>query len=114
MIGIYSIDGTVITKRIESAVSMPDTTKVEKKLLSGRYVIQTIGTAGALLNVTAYANMQQKNEIDRLEKTGAPIIVVFDDVKYTGLIKSAPISERIMKNVFHISFTLNVNEQEAV
>lgn len=114
MIGIYSIDGTLITKRIESAVSMPDTTKVEKKLLSGRYVVQTIGTAGALLNVTAYANMQQKNEIDRLEKTGAPIIVVFDDVKYTGLIKSAPISERIMKNVFHISFTLNVNEQEAV
>ena len=114
MIGIYGIDGTVITKRIESAVSMPDTTKVEKKLLSGRYVVQTIGTAGALLNVTAYANMQQKNEIDRLEKTGAPIIVVFDDVKYTGLIKSAPISERIMKNVFHISFTLNVNEQEAV
>lgn len=114
MIGIYSIDGTVITKRIESAVSMPDTTKVEKKLLSGRYVVQTIGTAGALLNVTAYTNMQQKNEIDRLEKTGAPIIVVFDDVKYTGLIKSAPISERIMKNVFHISFTLNVNEQEAV
>lgn len=114
MIGIYSLDGTLITKRIESAVSMPDTTKVERKLLSGRYVIQTIGTAGALLNVTAYANMQQKLEIDRLEKTGAPIIVVFDDVKYTGLIKSAPISERIMKNVFHISFTLNVNEQEAV
>ena len=110
MTGLYQ-GNTLITKRIESAVSLPDTIKVEKRLLNGQFHTQIIGTGGTTLNVVVHLSFAQKNLIDEYERTGTPIKVIFDGMYYNGTIKTAPIAERIMRDKFLVSFTMNVNGQ---
>jgi hypothetical protein len=110
MTGLYQ-NNVLITKRIESAVSLADTIKVEKRLLNGQFHTQIIGTGATTLNVVVHLSLSQKNLIDNYERTGTPIKVMFDGRYYNGTIKTAPIAERIMRDRFIVSFTMNVNSQ---
>ena len=90
---VYDNNNTLITKRVESAISRPDVVEIQNRTLDGQYHIQTIGTGATVLDATAHFTMPQKILLDTLKKTFTPLKVVFDGRYYAG-----PISGEIKYN----------------
>ena len=114
---IYDNVNTLITKRVESAISRPDVIEIQNRTLDGQYHLQTIGTGATVLDVTAHFTMPQKILLDACKKTSTPLKVIFDQRYYTG-----PISDEVKYNrtpspngsIFTATFLLLVQTEGVV
>lgn len=114
---IYNDSDVVITNGVESAVSRPDTIEIKNRTLDGLYHIQTIGTGGTLLDVTAHFTMAEKVLFDAIKRESESLKVEFDGFYYVGLIDGAPSYSRIRSAeapMFTITFVLAVLEEGEV
>ncbi len=114
---ILKTDGTVITERVETALSRPEVVKVKKRTLGGKWYVQTIGTGSTVVDVTAHFTKAEKLIFDALEREGSEFKVIFDGRWYTGPIDDEIEYERIRSSTgarFSGEFVLLVNEEGAV
>lgn len=115
---IYNASNVLITPGVQSAVSRPDVIEVQSRLLDGKYFIQTVGTGGTLLDVTAHFTMAQKMAFDTVKRLTSTIRVVFDGRYYTGIVSGQPTITRNTSTygvedepIFTISFVLLVETE---
>ena len=114
---IYDVNNTIVTKAVQSALSHPDVLEIKNRTLDGKWHIQTIGSGGTILDVTAHFTMAEKLVFDTIKKNTATIKVVFDGRYYNGIIDGDLSYERIPsadKPMFTSSFTLLVQSEGVV
>jgi len=117
MIGIYDSDDILITKAIQSAFTKTDLKEIKNKTLDGQWHIQTVGTAGITLSVTAKLKLEEKDILDAHKKISAPLKVIFDGKWYTGIIDDEIDYSRESYSehpMFPTEFTLLVNDEGVV
>ena len=111
---IYDENDTIVTNRVQSALSRPDVIEIKNRTLDGGFHIQNIGSGATVLDVVAHFTMDEKLVFDTVKKTGAIIKVIFDGRYYTGMISGEPSYNRIASYagpIFTISFLLLVKTE---
>jgi len=114
---IYDKNDNVLTPAVASALSRPDVIEIKNRLLDGSYHVQSIGTAGTLLDVTAHFTMAEKLAFDIIKRNMSSIRVTFDGRYYTGVIDGELSWERLINTwdpMFTASFALMVDEEGVV
>jgi len=114
---IYDENDVLITQGVSMALSHPDVIEIKNRTLDGKYHVQTIGTAGTLLDVEASFTHAQKLIFETIKRASGEIKVVFDGRYYIGVIDGQPSLSRIPNVDFPMfggSFTLMVNEEGVV
>ena len=113
---IYDVDGNVLTKVVQSALSRPDLIEIKNRTLDGKYHVQSIGSGGTVVDVKAYLTMDEKLVFDNKKRNSNYIVVVFDGWSYSGPIDGELSYERIAsfgnKPMFAVSFSLLVEFEE--
>lgn len=86
MIGLYTKEGILITRLVDTVVATPDVIEVRNRTLDGQWHIQTIGTSATTLSVKTSLTLAQKSQLDGIKRTSDQLKVVFDNKYYIGLI----------------------------
>lgn len=113
---IYDKNGMVIAKSVFKALAKPDIVEIKNRTLDGLYHIQTIGTGGTSVDVTAYIEPQEKILLDTIKRRSAPIMVVFCDESYVGVIDGGLSYDRLSASnalMFAVTFTLLTSQEFA-
>lgn len=117
MIGLYDDDDILITNLVQSAISKPDFEEIKHRTLDGSWHIQTIGTAGTILEVKVNLTLADKEKIDSAKRTTTPLKVIFDGKWYKGIIDGEinydrrPFAEY---PIFPADFVILINEEGVV
>ena len=114
---IYDKNNTLITEIVASAVSKPDVVEIVNRTLDGSYHVQTIGTKGTKLDVTAYFTKSNKLVMDSIKANGDTIKVTYDGAWYTGLIEGELSWERLVNQsdaMFATQIVLLVTSQGVI
>lgn len=105
--GLYDSRDRLITQYV-NVVPKKDTVKVENRLLDGGFHVQTIGSAGDVLDVTLQAATEDaRGLVDRAEALAEEIRVTYNDRYWIGIIRDN-LAWSKQAGVFSTSFELLV------
>lgn len=115
MMKLYDISNNRIDIVVSEGFPRYEAIKITNKLLNGRLMTQTIGTAAKYIDIKCAVREAGKNIIDSCYTMDDPLTLHRDGRYYTGLILKEPsytvLLYRECNRMYMASFTLAVNEE---